>query len=341
MRGVGRVFLVLTVVLVLAAVVTACAGTQKQGTTTKQQSSSQNQDISKITQSWVNSAHQQPVTFAAEEQFCAGCHDGGAFATGTADPKKLGRDEPFGAWVVATDCRACHTGRGQELMRSGTATITTASETISAGTGAVCLACHHELGKPNPNDATHSGPHPSSQAGIWSGTGGMTQGLTLKSTKPHATIKKACVSCHMTSTSWGPNHELVPVAVSQTCALSGCHDGKTDGAPNLQVKADYDGNGKAQGIQTEVAGLQSILTSATLAESKATTITEDKGVIKLKKGTSDVTFDQKVYVAAYNLLLTEQDKSQGVHNPWYTVTLLQETYKQLTGKAVPNAKTPE
>ena len=45
----------------------------------------------------------------------------------------------------------------------------------------------------------------------------------------------------------------------------------------------------------------------------------------------------EVYQAAFNHVLITQDGSLGVHNPIYTVQLLQQAYRALTGNDVPNA----
>lgn len=340
MRGLKRGALVLTVALVLVAAVTACQQSGSSSSNNKSSSSSSQEatiDIGAVTASWARSAHSQAVTFAAEEAFCAGCHNGAAFATGTADPKKTGYD-----FIVATDCRACHTGRGAALIKSGQATITTdPTNTINASTGAVCLGCHRELAPPSIDNTAHQGPHPSSQGGVWHATGGIKQGLTLAVTKPHAGMKKACVTCHMTGTSGGPNHQLRPVDYAKACGQSGCHGSNISGAPNLPARGDYDGNGQKEGIQTEVGNLQAMLESATLEAAKATTMTEEEGRIIIMNGSNPVKIDNDVYMAAYNLLLTRVDGSQGVHNPAYVVSLLQQSYKQLTGREVTGAVAPK
>ncbi|MDO8472871.1 MAG: hypothetical protein Q7T05_03550, partial [Dehalococcoidia bacterium] len=92
--------------------------------------------------------------------------------------------------------------------------------------------------------------------------------------------------------------------------------------------ADYDGNGKVEGIQTEVKGLLSLV-AAQLPKDKTT------GAI-LSSITKDNTTELQ-RMALWNYAVINDDKSNGVHNTAFSVQVLQRTYKQLTGKDVPGA----
>ncbi len=343
MRGtaVAALALGLAVAVVLAGAV-ACAPTTTTTTppTTTTTPTVPLSGVFGIISDWSESTHAVPVTFAAEEATCAGCHDGRGFALGVSDPKSFVASEPFGPYVVATDCRACHTGRGADLLESGTVTTPTEPTPIKAGAGAVCIGCHRERSKPTSSAGPVPGaPHPSIQAAVYLAYGGIRQpGVTYGSTVKHTQVTDMCVGCHMSDNSKGvPTHTFLPPKNPK--AICGeCHEGIT--TYDLAVAADYDGNGKVQGIQDEVTGLLSKLSTATAKAMGANTLTQAKGNIVFKSGTTTITapVPDKVYQAAYNWALITNDKSLGVHNPQYTVSLLQESYIVLTGAPIPNSK---
>jgi hypothetical protein len=291
-----------------------------------------------IIRDWSESTHAVPVTFAAEEQGCVACHDGRAFAMGgVTDPKSFDASSPFGPYVVATDCRACHTGQGVQILQSGETTTPTMTQPIKAGAGALCVSCHRERSPGNIKATPRFAPHPSVQAPVLLGYGGIRDGLNVGNTAKHGAVENLCVGCHMTDNADGvPTHTFAPPEdPSKICGK--CHQGITD--YNRKVRADYDGNGTVGGIQDEVTGLLGKLNAATAKAMNADTLNESEGRILFKSGDTTVTapIPDKVYQAAYNWALITNDKSMGVHNPGFTVTLLQESYRQLTGSAIPNA----
>ncbi|HEY6042236.1 MAG TPA: cytochrome c3 family protein, partial [Anaerolineae bacterium] len=118
-------------------------------------------------------------------------------------------------------------------------------------------------------------------------------------------IPGPCVVCHM----WGgitdsknPNYEKVGGHSFNTVSPDGkfdygascksCHGDVTDF--NLKAKADYDGNGKTEGVQDEVKGLLNVLWKALT----------DKGVKKIDTGYPYATLpqgaDMKIKSAWYN-----------------------------------------
>ena len=158
----------------------------------------------------------------------------------------------------------------------------------------------------------------------------------------------ACVTCHM----WAP----VTSPVTDTLAFKvGGHsfntvtpDGKSDyGAAckschgdvkdfNLKAKADYDGNGKVEGVQDEVKGLLNVLWKAL----------EAKGVKKLDTGYPYATLpqnaDAKINNAWFNFRTVygvmwgsgnpgNEGKASAIHNFKRSVALLQLSIKDLTG----------
>lgn len=346
-RAIGSLAFALAAILtVTAAVAIAGCATPSNTTNTTPSTGAASQTVPLagmvgIIRDWSESTHAVPVTFAAQENTCVACHDGRGYALGATDPKSFNASEPFGPYVVATDCRACHTGRGAQLLQSGEVTVPTDPPgTIKAGLGALCISCHRERSAavssaPKPAAA----PHPSVQAPVYLAYGGVRQpGVSYGSTTKHTTVKNMCVGCHMSGNADGvPTHTFLPPSDPQKIC-GACHQGVT--SYNRKASADYDGNGQVQGIQDETAGLLKTLNAATAKAMGATTLTQFQGQIVFKSGSTTVTapIPDKVWQAAYNWALITNDKSLGVHNPRFTVTLLQQSYKTLTGSTVPGSR---
>lgn len=171
-------------------------------------------------------------------------------------------------------------------------------------------------------------------------------------------IPGPCVTCHMASIitdAKDPNYEKVGGHSFNTVSPDGkfnytkscesCHQGMKDF--NVTAKADYDGNGKTEGVQTEVKGLLDVLWKAL----------EAKGLKKVDTGYPYATLpkdakgqtDDKIDNAWYNFRIVygvmwgeetgngNEGKAQAIHNFNRAVQLLQLSYKDLTGKDVPGA----
>lgn len=165
-----------------------------------------------------------------------------------------------------------------------------------------------------------------------------------------------CVTCHMTPPpgSKDPGYQQVgghsfntvsvDGKVEYTAACKSCHQDITDF--NMKAKADYDGNGKVEGVQDEVKGLLNVLWKAL----------EAKGVKKIDTGYPYATLpktngqtDDKIDNAWYNFRTVygvmwgaetgngNEGKAQSIHNFKRAVELLQLSYKDLTGQDVPGA----
>ena len=161
-----------------------------------------------------------------------------------------------------------------------------------------------------------------------------------------------CVVCHM----WpnldrkSPNYMKVGSHTFNTSTPDGkfqygtsckeCH-GEVKNF-NLKAKADYDGNGKVEGVQDEVKGLLDVLWKALQA----------KGLQKLDQGYPYARLpkdaDDKIKNAWYNYRYVygvmwgegaqgNQGAAAAIHNFNRSVALLQLSYKDLTGQNVSNA----
>lgn len=288
-------------------------------------------DINALVEQWVQSNHSNILLFPAQRDGCVGCHDGGAFAGKLTEQAAVDRD-----YFIAIDCRACHSGQGAELMEAGTVTIPTA-ENVNGGTGAQCMACHNERRAPEIGDPNRSAPHYSSQAGVYTATGGIRKaGFDYGSTQAHVGVDNTCVRCHMTQAEEGfASHSFRVDNVQAACGE--CHQNIT--TVNLAAREDYDGNGETKGIQDEVEGLLNLVQQAVGEALDGGSFATAGGAITFTDatGAAVTAVPDEVYQAAYNHVLVTNDGSLGVHNPLFIVQLLQQSYKALTGEDVPGA----
>jgi hypothetical protein len=166
-----------------------------------------------------------------------------------------------------------------------------------------------------------------------------------------------CVTCHqwpIIADPQDPNYQKVgghsfntvspDGKFDYTAACTGCHGVLKDF--NFNAKADYDGNGKVEGVQDEVKGLLTVLWGA-LEKAGVKKVDTGYPYATLPKG-KDGTVDDKIDNAWYNYRVVygvmwgaegpgNEGKAQSIHNFKRAVALLQQSYQDLTGKPVPNA----
>jgi len=288
-------------------------------------------DINAIVAQWVDSNHANIHLVPAQRDNCVVCHDGGAFSAQLTQQAEIDRD-----FFVAIDCRACHNGRGVELMEAGTVSIPT-KENVQGGLGAMCMSCHNARRVPDINDARRSSPHSSAQSDVFTASGGIrAPGFNYGSTAAHTNIDDTCVGCHMTATEDGYRQHTFRVE-DAAAACGRCH--QNINTLNLQARNDYDGDGSTEGIQDEVQGLLDVLKAAINEVLDGGSFQTGGGQVQfLNAAGEQVEVPNEVYQAGYNYFLVYYDGSLGVHNPMFAVQLLQQSYKMLTGDDVPGAE---
>ncbi|MCL4561864.1 MAG: hypothetical protein M1281_14805 [Chloroflexi bacterium] len=170
----------------------------------------------------------------------------------------------------------------------------------------------------------------------------------------------SCVTCHMATTPGGdldtatvdgktvpvtdPGHNLVGShtfnmtsedgTVENVAACQSCHAGIT--SFNFAAKADYDGNGKVEGVQDEVKGLLADVKEALIAQ--GVEVIDGHPYFTLPDNPSTAI---KGAVYNYRLIMgvipTGEGRGWAAHNFERAVALLQISYFELAGKDVPNA----
>ncbi|MDP2726700.1 MAG: cytochrome c3 family protein [Dehalococcoidia bacterium] len=227
---------------------------------------------------------------------------------------------------------------------------------VDAGEAATCVRCHADNRTPqNLKDfvagTRERGTHENTQADVFYGKGVYDYDGVLKTNNSfHTTFKEACITCHMAANpklpgpdgkagttddvtvlsvgghSWNMEAEWEGKKVENIGACTQCHAGTT--TFDRPAAGDYDGNGKVEGVQTEVKGLMALLRALLPKDALGE-------VLNYPVTTANSTEAQRKAMWNYNVIRI--DGSNGVHNTAFTVQVLQQTYKQLTGKDVPGA----
>ncbi len=304
-----------------------------------------------------------------EEQACVRCHSGAGYASFIKNPTNPAAWNNSEQTVGCPTCHDPHDEKNAFQLRVVGKPVEVPFEAKDVGLSATCEECHNN--RTNAANAVKgSYPHYSSASEMLSDTGGVTYGQTVANS-PHGMMVGAaampdpsdktgqaklfggnvpgpCVACHMTSgvsdtkdpaymQIGGHTFNMVTPdgKVDYGVACKSCHGDVKDF--NLKAKADYDGNGKVEGVQDEVKGLLNVLWKGL----------EAKGFKKMDTGypyaTVPATADDKMKNAWYNFRYvygvmwgTEtgnggEGKAAAIHNFKRSVTLLQLSIKDLTG----------
>jgi hypothetical protein len=292
---------------------------------------------------WNNSRHAVVTRdpSGAGREGCVGCHTG----TGFQD-KVSGIAVPRVAYNPVT-CQACHEPHGQtvpttaaHLVRKVDAVkLPDGTQITQGGNGMRCMNCHMS----RQNAAVYAtttagsarfGPHHGPQADMLAGANGFNYGQKIPSSAHREVVDDSCVTCHMQTVvetdkafTHAGGHTFNVSAMSAdgktktevVAACQGCH-GKDITTFNFAL-FDYDGDGKTDGVQTEVQHLLDQLAALLPPDAKA------KDAL-----TIDSSWTKPQLQAAYNWQFVKEDKSLGVHNTAYAVGLLKASIANLKGK---------
>jgi len=284
---------------------------------------------------WQGSAHAKAIDAEdpaaapgmREEGNCFFCHNGYAFENNVKDLKGIGI-------LKGTSCDTCHVGYGHELISSGKANVPLG--TIQGGKGSVCSACHNGRGK---KPDKKSAPHHSVQLDMILGKSGSEVSGVSYTNSAHTSLPDSCLACHMAEDKNGLRDHTYKMAVENidnTC--NKCHEFDSF---NPEAKGDYDGNGKKEGVQTEITGLLKLVNDKIREKLNGGKFESVHGSIKFTDASGkalETPPDEKIYGAAWNYFFVDYDGSKGIHNTKYAVQLLQQSYKDLTGEDVPKAE---
>lgn len=263
-------------------------------------------------------------------------------------------------------CATCHDSHNAtEPFASGTSTASLQLRlagnvtmpngyTVDAKESAVCVACHA-----NKRDVQYRvdflagkkarGVHDNAQGDIFFAVGAADFGTPYPSSQHKTVVEGACIDCHVkpaspavdpgidakygtpddvtTPTAGGHSFNVVGVVNGQRVenlnACTSCHPGLT--TFNRIANDDFDGDGTIEGVQDEVNGLLNAL---------AAQLPKDSTGAVISSGITTTNTNELQRKALWNYWLIRNDGSSGVHNTGFAVSVLQTTYKQLTGNSI-------
>jgi len=270
----------------------------------------------------------------------------------------------------AITCQACHdphdASNPHQLRLNTNVTLSDGTVVTNAGSGGFCMECHNSrngsvtnmmakyptvpttanlVSQTNWVGGVSFGTHDSPQGDMLEGVNAITYGKFIPSAAHANSVSNTCAGCHMQpvastdpaflqagghtfhmtyTNSAGVTLDKVDVCIQ-------CHGPMT--SFDL-VKADYNGDGVIEGVQTEVQHLLdklSTLVPARVYQSNPANYIAD-GLVKTSLP-SYTNMPIKFLNAAYNYQFVAMDGSLGVHNVSFAVGLLKASIADLTGDA--------
>jgi len=292
---------------------------------------------------WAISGHANPPDRPTWNSGCARCHTPEGFIE-YAEGQEIAAHgtSPF-------SCAMCHDPHSAETphqirLAETPLELSNGFMVTEGGLGKLCMNCHmtrRDADTYTNQSGSHYGPHYGVQADMLNATNAVTFGQTLP-TSPHLTAtENSCITCHM----WAANGKTdengeIYMVGGHTFEV---HD--ASGADNVTVcapchgeiesfeskmywqngVADHDGDGMNEGLQAEVEGLMEIIAEM-LPHADTTSAWDHEN--------PDNTWTLTELKAAYNVLYVYYDKSEGIHNPAFAVSLLQTSILALENSVV-------
>ncbi len=281
---------------------------------------------------WDISGHADPVARSQWRSSCSKCHTGAGFI-------QFAKDQTVTAQpTIPITCAVCHDPHDptndHQLRLAGSVELGDGTVIDNGGTGILCMNCHK--GRRDGVDyattyldhlSSHYGPHHGPQTDVYFGEN-TPLGDDLPKTNHPSVLEKACVSCHMDGAKSDEDGNVLLVGghsfqmkdpdgndhieVCQSCHPD--YEGSFDDISfSVNGTADLDGDGSEEGFTTEIHGLLDNL--AMLIPPLGDTSLD---VI-------DSTWTPEQAIGLYNYKTIEEDRSNGLHNPAWSVALLNKT----------------
>ncbi|MEE8107462.1 MAG: hypothetical protein V3T86_18155 [Planctomycetota bacterium] len=309
---------------------------------------------------WRNSPHSaEPFSFVLAREDCQRCHTGRGFIRETRG-QAFEADPPGAVGATCGACHEPHSNRNEPRLRIfGNVQLTSRGE-FNFGRAAACGTCHQStVADPLAHTATSHRFTFAVHANMIATRGAVEYGMSFSSSFHATTVMRlrsftgdpndsdtpdSCVICHMapSGASTRPDemgeHALVLRINAEELAIGNCdrcHAGLSTFDRN--IGKDYDGDGVARGVQTEVRSLIEILFQALRAADVNNALDRPGGAnteVDIDPDLSLTTPELRQAVWNYNFNVN--DGSAGIHNTKYAVQLLQRTYSQITGREFAN-----
>jgi Secretion system C-terminal sorting domain len=277
---------------------------------------------------------------------CFPCHSGQAYYKYSKNPAAPQWTNADGD--VPISCAVCHEAHvvsDDNLgLRIVPVTLQNGYSVTEGGNGQLCMTCHQSRKDirttitdtpPYYGFTDRYGPHHGPQADMYLGRNAYDYGNgTLDGLMTHGSVKDACVTCHMADrgATPTPNHEFSLIDTTGGAdkdIVSGCVPchGPITSFDDIQASSDLDGNGKVEGVQTEVAGMLANLAALLPHDASGAVVSRMADSLAIKN-------KPNVVKGIYTYYFVSEDKSMGVHNAKYTIGILSEAMKAL-GSTVP------
>lgn len=289
---------------------------------------------------WDFSVHASGNTlYSGSRTSCSPCHNGQGFVQWMKGEEQ---NVPDAIPITCATCHDPHSAENPHQVRSiADVELGSGDMVTHGGNGKLCMNCHKSR-----RDAiayttvdfsysSHYGPHHGPQADMLAGKNVPTFGVNLPSSPHLQALENACVDCHMAP----GGHDGIPTSGGHTFSMfddqgvanvEPCVECHGEIGENFAEKkyymngvADHDGDGVDEGLQEEIEGM--------LEELALMLPPYDELDVDVS-GTYEYNDVEKQ--AAYNYLFVEEDRSLGVHNPAFAVSLLKATLEALEYGAI-------
>ncbi|MCK6458733.1 MAG: hypothetical protein L6Q95_02415 [Planctomycetes bacterium] len=302
---------------------------------------------------WQDSAHgRTPPAAAIANPSCRTCHAARSFidtVTGAA-PADITEGAP-GATCAA--CHDPHSAANPKQVRLFGAVTVGGGDSYNGGRAAACLVCHQSGVQDAASYAqANNGPPCATQSDMIATRGGVEFSGSYGSSFHARTSFRlrpftgdpddsdtpdSCVICHMADSPAGPLEDelgehsvrMRSGATSNMAACTPCHAGLT--TFDRVIGDDFDGDGRIDGVQTEVRRLLAVIASAIFAADASGAVTQPDGPGTPMRIDAGLPTTAALREAVYNYNFVAIDGSSGIHNTTYAVQILQRTYGPLTG----------
>ena len=297
---------------------------------------------------WKQSKHATRPLSASEASRtgCFPCHNGPSLAALQANSERPDYSKtPF---QTAISCQSCHdphdnTNPAQlRIMRPDTLINGYVIPAGIGGAGNICIVCHRARASANQTVAAVKrvfndiDPHVGAQGDMFLGTNGYDFGHNKSAVQTHAGLENGCATCHMApvamagSASMRPNHSISMKDENGNDNVTSCRKchGDINRFDDVRAGNDYDGNGRIEGVTTEIRGILKILTYLLPLDSLGNVLHNKADSARIKAHPKY----PNVIGVIWNYYYILNDASFGVHNMKYTVWLLMQCFGHLAGQ---------
>lgn len=298
---------------------------------------------------WKASAHAtMPLSGSRSSNTgCWPCHNGPALAA-----LQKNQENPDYSKIkpqASISCQSCHDPHSNvnenqlRIVKADSLLNKYAIPEGIGGKGQLCMVCHRSR-----YDATSKVeaqtrvfgdrfyPHYSPQADMFVGTNAYEYGQNLSGLMTHSGVENACVTCHMSKRVVGSsvhsNHEMKMMDANGKDIVTACREchGKIEEFNDIRAMADYDGNGKIEGVPTEITGMLDKLKALLPKDANGEPVTMRVDSMKVK---NDPLYPKNLG-AIWNYYFVKNDWSNGVHNTKYAVAILRASFAALTATGI-------